>query len=920
MKVIFWSAWLWSSLTFAGTWNDLWDAKGAGPPGGFSLRAYSEFMPAPRAGARPYEWRTETLTTIARSPEWRRHYDPKSPSAFQVSWFDELRYLRPGLEKLATDWLQSLPSSAGPVVAFFSVALSQTQDDLGRTPWTVLGSADGEPEEEFWRSLRDHQSFPLWMCTLLSRTRLSPGPCSSTSDLERLGLRLFSKSRSVLPDARRLRAKAGERPRLLLTFLPTESWPESWKTDFESGKLVVLPHPSTLSPWRSELASRLRRAQDDGGQIPLAEIFSRSPAIPGLRVPKSGALEVTESDRAGRRKAGRFSRLSHALWGETEEQPVSLFRLVFDPSPEVTELYGKPVARNTQVWGISGENFGRFLLDGPRADKKAIDRARRQLLAAPSSDRFAYREKFPPLEMAGHSVVWHRPLAAWTLPDLKAVHVEIGRLGRVELSRGKKAFELEPRLEERYGVEREMAEKLVDKGESPDATALNVLKVFEHSELLGEKLPLQTVSALLTLEEGQTASDWLAQLSANAPSTAKALESRVERGASAPKVKPLTFGMSLGEKFEHAYWDKIVDLTEGPYRDKNNVDCTAPELNERCRRNHLPLLADAYFSPYYRSLGLRAQYHAFHWVTDFDWQITPGAAWWGGLELNLPGRSLKEIARTGHKNVVVVIPGKIHDEAVLLADHYDTAYMDDVFEEKGLRHAAKGADDNHSGTATLMEAARILSALDLKRDVWLVHLTGEEFPADCLGARALSEALVNGTPVIPGRRNPKIVGLYVLDMIGHSTDRDHDPKARSVFQMATGRGARAAHLGRVAHQVTESWNASVSEWNRKEKRTASWERIQLPKTGKAVPRPRTAVYPDFRGEIRPGWHYRSALYNTDGIVFSDSGIPAVLFMENYDIGRAGYHDTKDTLENLDLDFAAGMARIAIETVAQVANE
>ena len=27
-------------------------------------------------------------------------------------------------------------------------------------------------------------------------------------------------------------------------------------------------------------------------------------------------------------------------------------------------------------------------------------------------------------------------------------------------------------------------------------------------------------------------------------------------------------------------------------------------------------------------------------------------------------------------------------------------------------------------------------------DVWLVHLTGEEFPSDCLGARALSRVLV----------------------------------------------------------------------------------------------------------------------------------------------------------------------------------
>jgi len=50
---------------------------------------------------------------------------------------------------------------------------------------------------------------------------------------------------------------------------------------------------------------------------------------------------------------------------------------------------------------------------------------------------------------------------------------------------------------------------------------------------------------------------------------------------------------------------------------------------------------------------------------------------------------------------------------------------------------------------------------------------------------------------------------------------------------------------------------------------------------------------------------RSSLVNTDGQIFSDCGVPVVLFMENYDISRKGYHDTKDTLENIDLDYGAG---------------
>ena len=43
-------------------------------------------------------------------------------------------------------------------------------------------------------------------------------------------------------------------------------------------------------------------------------------------------------------------------------------------------------------------------------------------------------------------------------------------------------------------------------------------------------------------------------------------------------------------------------------------------------------------------------------------------------------------------------------------------------------------------------------------------------------------------------------------------------------------------------------------------------------------------------------------------------------MENYDINRSGYHDTHDTMENIDLDYGAGVAAIAIEAVARAATE
>ncbi len=84
--------------------------------------------------------------------------------------------------------------------------------------------------------------------------------------------------------------------------------------------------------------------------------------------------------------------------------------------------------------------------------------------------------------------------------------------------------------------------------------------------------------------------------------------------------------------------------------------------------------------------------------------------------------------------------------------------------------------------------------------------------------------------------------------------------------------------------------------------------------------PDVALHPILSGEVRPPYDPRSTLFNTDGQIFSDAGLPCVLFMENYDINRKGYHDSHDTMENIDLDYGSAVAAIAIESVARAAGE
>jgi hypothetical protein len=202
-------------------------------------------------------------------------------------------------------------------------------------------------------------------------------------------------------------------------------------------------------------------------------------------------------------------------------------------------------------------------------------------------------------------------------------------------------------------------------------------------------------------------------------------------------------------------------------------------------------------------------------------------------------------------------------------------------------------------------------------DVWLVHLTGEEFPSDCMGARHLAQSLVDGALRLhtSGKKTHdlskvKIEGAYVLDMIAHNRERDRDE-----FQISPGLSRQSVWLAYQAHLANIIWNAHAERWNHKPARR---HRRSGHRSKDGVTIPDIARHPQLRGEIRLPGDMRGSLFNTDGQILSDTGIPVVLFMENYDINRVGYHDTQDNMSNIDLDYGAAVAAIAIESVARAA--
>lgn len=220
---------------------------------------------------------------------------------------------------------------------------------------------------------------------------------------------------------------------------------------------------------------------------------------------------------------------------------------------------------------------------------------------------------------------------------------------------------------------------------------------------------------------------------------------------------------------------------------------------------------------------------------------------------------------------------------IALADHIDTAFSQDVYDAKhrerdplARRVSAPGADDNVTATATLLRAAEVLRALPRKHDIWILHLTGEEFPADDLGARQHVAQLLND------RRD--LGALLLLDMTGYN------PQHRREFQLNPGGLAAAGH---DAMQI-----AALS----------------------ALLSPRVA--PRLVPVVRPPTDLHSYLYNTDGLIYAEHGFPVLFFnevMNRYRLGRQGYHDSHDTLANIDVPYAAGIARVAIATAAALSQ-
>ena len=705
--------------------------------------------------------------------------------------------------------------------------------------------------------------------------------------------------------------------------------------------LSLIPFPGSLTFWGMPGYLQLKKELPVAGQIPLLNLVARNRGIGGLRVTQSGWFQEVHPDNKNLvanenlihdsyHRTHRWQRVQR-YQDELNEvgHKVGLIKALFSTESDAMGLYDKPLASNSQLWNNKFE----LLLDGPKAGRRKILEVEKTLT---KGGLFGYRFFYPPMRVGEHELYLHRPLVAFIPHDSEKAVIRPGALyGYITCYHDDdrqmcNPVELWPRMRKRDLYLSAMNDFNTINDHYAHQTSFNIISLFESWELNKRKALKRTFAQnLLNIAKHKTLEQWFDELEIHTTLPEKVAEIRkslqkiIEDQYDSVLPEPLTFSETSTRSFEENWWNDIKLLAQGEFVYKDNADIMLDETTlslVRKQQRDLEYLGD-YFIDRYRKIITGAGMDgkaivgelAFKWNTLFDFSQ------YGGWLAN-------QQEKTHERNILVVIPGKNRKEAVVLGDHYDTAYMEDIYEKarggSGARLAARGADDNYSASSTLLQAAPIFLNLSkegkLERDIWLIHLTGEEFPSDCMGARNFCQSLIEKNINLRTAENhntdlsdTKIVGVYVMDMIGHKRDTDQD-----IFQISPGKSPESLYLAYQAHLANMIWNNCTHKWNRQPERLnlSHGERI---KESEEIPA--KARYLALKGEVRTQYNPHSSIFNTDGQIFSDTGVPVVLFMENYDINRTGYHDTKDTMENIDLDYGAAFAAIAIETVARIAT-
>ncbi len=220
-------------------------------------------------------------------------------------------------------------------------------------------------------------------------------------------------------------------------------------------------------------------------------------------------------------------------------------------------------------------------------------------------------------------------------------------------------------------------------------------------------------------------------------------------------------------------------------------------------------------------------------------------------------------------NVVAELPGtRFPARRILIVAHYDSASLESWTDP---RAPAPGASDNATGTACILEVARILSGYEFDKTIVFIAFSGEEH--GLLGSTAYVAALPPAERGIEAVLNNDIVGNEFSDNGTRVADR--------IRVFATSEAGSPART--LAHRVVDATARHV---------------------------------PGFAADVIPAVDRRGR--GSDHISFLWAGYAAVRLVAVVEMLK-NQHNDRDTLEHVSIPYLAQATRVNVAAIAMLAT-
>jgi hypothetical protein len=299
-------------------------------------------------------------------------------------------------------------------------------------------------------------------------------------------------------------------------------------------------------------------------------------------------------------------------------------------------------------------------------------------------------------------------------------------------------------------------------------------------------------------------------------------------------------------------------------------------------RTHLPAdmaIVDQLIVDAFGFAGWQAELRGFQ--TNAAWSWTSASA----------GTGVRNVGALAGVNVVGVKEGELPDALVVVA-HHDTV------------PGTGGADDNGSGLVALMELARLLGPVTLRRSVVLAAVDHEEL--GFWGSRQLVSELTAERPV---------VGALVYEMLAYVSRvpgaQQMPPGIGGVYGQQVSklraRELRGDFLALIYQQQARALAACFAECLEHVAGHGTSMMLRAPTDLPAI------------GPVLRALPFAQDFLRSDHVPFWDAGLPAVQITDTANFRNPHYHRPSDTPDTLDYEFLADViaaTALALERIAE----